>query len=149
VGTQRRCTSATDRLKESYDSVRKEDLCNILIEFGIPLKLARLIKMCIYETYSRIRVGKHLSDRFPIKNGLKQDAISPLLLNFPLKYAAYNNNIRTDIKSFKGMEHLKYLGTTLKNQKSVHEEIKSRMKSGNTYCHSVQNLLSSSLLPVM
>ena len=116
MGTQRRCTSATDRLKESYDSVRKEDLCNILIEFGIPLKLARLIKMCLYETYSRIRVGKHLSDRFPIKNGLKQDAISPLLFNFALEYAAYNNNIKTDIKSFKWMEHLKYLGTTLKNQ---------------------------------
>jgi hypothetical protein len=47
-------------------------LYNILIEFGIRLKLVRLIKMCLNETYSRVRVGKHLSDRFPIKNGLKQ-----------------------------------------------------------------------------
>jgi hypothetical protein len=37
--------------------------------------------MCLNETYSRVRIGKHLSDRFPIKNGLKQgDALSPLLL---------------------------------------------------------------------
>jgi hypothetical protein len=44
--------------------------------------------MCLSETYSRVREGKHLSDRFPIKNGLKQgDALSPLLFNFALEYA--------------------------------------------------------------
>jgi hypothetical protein len=44
--------------------------------------------MCLNETYSRVRVGKHLSDTFPIKNGLKQgDALSPLLFNFALEYA--------------------------------------------------------------
>jgi hypothetical protein len=47
-------------------------LYNILIEFGIPLKLVRLMKLCLNETYSRVRVGKHLSDRFPIKNNLKK-----------------------------------------------------------------------------
>jgi len=39
----------------------------------------------------------------------------------------------------------KYLGTTLANQNSVQEEIKSRLKSGNACYYSVQNLLSSSL----
>ena len=48
--------------KEAYDSVRKEVLYNILIEFGIPMKLVKLIKMCLTETYSRVRVGKNLSD---------------------------------------------------------------------------------------
>jgi hypothetical protein len=38
------------------------------------------------------------------------------------------------------------LGTTLTNQNSIREEIKSRLKSGNACYHSVQNLLSSSLL---
>jgi hypothetical protein len=61
---------------------------NILIEFGIPRKLVWLIKICSNETYSNIRIGKHLSDSFPIKNGLKQgDALSPLLFNFALEYA--------------------------------------------------------------
>ena len=56
---------------KAYDSVRREALYNILIEFGIPKKLVRLIKMCLTETYSRVRVGKNLSEIFPIRNGLK------------------------------------------------------------------------------
>ena len=44
------------------------------------------------------------------------------------------------------MEEFKCLGTTLTNQNSILEEIKSRLKSGNACYHSVQNLLSSSLL---
>jgi hypothetical protein len=63
-------------------------LYNILIEFGIPIKLVRLIKMCLNENYSKVCRGKHLSDEFPIQNGLKQgDALSPLLFNFALEYA--------------------------------------------------------------
>jgi hypothetical protein len=44
------------------------------------MKLVRLIKMCLNKTYSKVCIGKHLSDSFPIQNGLKQgDALSPLL----------------------------------------------------------------------
>jgi hypothetical protein len=74
--------------KKAYDSGRREALYNILIEFGIPMKLVRIIKMCLPETYSRVRVGKHWSHMFPIKNGLKQgDALSPLIFNFTLESA--------------------------------------------------------------
>jgi len=45
-------------LKKAYDSVRREALYNILIEFGISKKLVWLIKMCLTETYSRVRVGQ-------------------------------------------------------------------------------------------
>jgi hypothetical protein len=63
-------------------------LYNILVEFGVPMKLVRLNKMCLNETYSKVRIGKYLSDSFPIQNGLKQgDALSPLLFNFALEYA--------------------------------------------------------------
>ena len=44
--------------------------------------------MSVTETYSRVRVGKNVSDSFPIRNGLKQgDALSPLLFNFASEYA--------------------------------------------------------------
>jgi hypothetical protein len=49
--------------KQTYDSVWKEVLYNILIECGVPMKLVRLIKMCLNETYSKVHIGKHLSDR--------------------------------------------------------------------------------------
>jgi hypothetical protein len=75
-------------VKKAYDSVRREALYNIFFEFGIPKKLVRLIKMCLTETYSRVHVGKNLSEMFPIKNGLKQgDVLSALLFNFALEYA--------------------------------------------------------------
>jgi hypothetical protein len=75
-------------VKKAYDSVTKEVLYSIIIEFGIPRKLVGLIKMCSNETYSTVGTGKLQSDKFPIHNGLKQgDALSPLLFNFALEYA--------------------------------------------------------------
>jgi len=203
--------------KKAYDSVRREVLYKILIEFGIPRKLVRLIKMNLTETYSRVCVGKNVSDRFPIKNGLKQgDALSPMVFNFALEYTirrvqvnqdylklngthqllAYANDVnilggsihtlkenaealvaatreiglevnadktkymvmsrdqnagqihsvRIDNSTIERVEEFKYLGTTLTNQNSIAEEIKSRLRLGNACYHSVQNLLSSRLL---
>jgi len=177
-------------------------LYNILMEFGIPMKLVGIIKMCLTETYNRVRVGKKLSDMFPIRNGLKQgDALLSLLFNFDLECAIrrvqvnqdgfklngthqllvyaddvnrlggkvhtikenaealivasketglevnanktnymvmfqdqnarQSHKMKTDNRSFEMVEDFKYLGTTLKNQNSIQEEIKSRLKSGN------------------
>ncbi len=202
---------------KAYDSVRRKFLYNIIMEFGIPKKLIRLIKMCLTETYSRVQVGKNLSDMFRIRNVLKQgDALSLLLFNFTLVYAirriqvnhdglklngthhllAYaddvnivggsirtvkenaealvvatkeiglevnadktkymvmsreqttgiNHTMKVDNSSIERVEEFKYLGTTLTNQNSIQKEIKSRLKLRNACYHSVQNLLSSSLL---
>jgi hypothetical protein len=91
----------------SYDSVRREALYNILIEFGIPKKLVRLIKMCLPETYSRVRVGKNLSEMFPFTNGLKQgDALSPLLFNFSLEYAIKRIQVNHDDLKLNGTHQL-------------------------------------------
>jgi hypothetical protein len=172
--------------------------------------------MCLNEAYGGVCVGKHLSDTFPIKNGLKQGgALAPLLFNIALEYAirrvqanqeglklngtnqllvyadnvnildrsvhaikkntealvvankiglevnaektkymvmsreqnaGQNHNIKRDNKSFERLEQFKYLGTALTNQNSIQEEVKSRLESGNACYHSVQVLLSSSLL---
>ena len=47
--------------KKAKDSDRREFLYNILIQFGIPMKLLRLIKISLNETYNRVAIGKHLS----------------------------------------------------------------------------------------
>jgi hypothetical protein len=211
------CKEAVHQLfvdfKKASDSYRNEVLHSILIEFGIPKKLVRLIKMCPNETYSRVQVGKYLSDMFPLKK--QGDVLSPLPFNFALEYAIRRvqvnqvglklngthqllvyaddvnilggiiytvkknreaivvasketglevnadktrymvmsgdqkagqiHNIKTDNSSFGRVKQFRYLGTTITNQISIQEEIKSRMKSGNTCSHLVQNLLSSSL----
>jgi len=153
--------------------------------------------MCLTETYSRVWVGKNVSDMFAIRNCLKQgDALSLLLFNFALKYAirrvqenqddlklngthqllVYTDDVNilgrsvctieqntealvvsskkigldknADKTKYKVMsqdqnagrshnkktekgEEFKYLGTTLTNQNSIQEEIKSRLKSKN------------------
>jgi len=71
--------------------------CKILIEFGIPRKHVRLIKTSLTEIYSRVWVGKNVSDRFRIKNGLKQgDALTPMLFNFSLEYAIRSVQVNQD-----------------------------------------------------
>jgi hypothetical protein len=55
-------------------------------------------------------------------------------------------SMKTDNSSFEMVREFKYLRTTLTNQNSIQEEIKSRLKSGNACYHSVHNILSSSLL---
>ena len=60
--------------------------------------------------------------------------------------AGLSHTMKVDNSSIERVEEFRYLGTTLTNQNSVQEEIKSRLKLGNACYHSVQNLLSSSLL---
>jgi hypothetical protein len=47
--------------KKACDSVRREALQNILIEFGIPRKIVGLIKTCLNEIYSTVDIGKNLT----------------------------------------------------------------------------------------
>ena len=47
------------------------------------------------------------------------------------QHAGQSQNIKTDNSSFERVEQFKYLGTKLKHQNSIQEEIKGRLKSGN------------------
>jgi hypothetical protein len=60
--------------------------------------------------------------------------------------AGRGHGVKIDNRSIERVEEFKYLGATLTDQNSIEEEIKSRLKFGNAYYYSVQNLLSSRLL---
>jgi len=59
------------------------------------------------ETYSRVRVGNNVSDRFPIRNCLKQgDALTPMLFNFALGYAIKRVQVNQDGLKLNGTHQL-------------------------------------------
>ena len=57
-----------------------------------------------------------------------------------------SHNIRIDNISFEKVEQFRYFGTTITDQNSIRDEVKGRLKSVSVCYHSVQNLLSYSLL---
>jgi hypothetical protein len=74
------------------ESMFKQTIGNdSLHEYSIAKGVTYLRSWALLEklpTYSKVGIGRHLSDNFPIQNGLKQgDALSPLLLNFALEHA--------------------------------------------------------------
>jgi hypothetical protein len=71
-----------DFKKAYYDSVRRELFYNTLIKVRVPMKLGRLIIMCVNEIYNEVHRGKHLSDDFPIQNVLKQGIATSFQLYF-------------------------------------------------------------------
>jgi hypothetical protein len=68
---------------------------------------------------------------------------SKLLNDIP---TGQNKNIRLANESLENVAKFKYMGTTLTNQNDIHDELKSRLNSGNACYYSVQNLLSFLLI---
>jgi retron-type reverse transcriptase len=71
------------------------------------MKQAQTIKNMSNEIYSRVREGRHLSNTYPFKNGLKQGyALSPLIVNFALEYAIRRVQINLDGLKLNGTHKL-------------------------------------------
>jgi hypothetical protein len=68
------------------------------------------------------------------------------MLTYHHQMGALNHGIKAAIRSFEIATKLRYLGTIVRNENLIHDEIKSRLNSGNACFHLVQDLLSSRLL---
>jgi sorting nexin-29 len=68
--------------KQAYDTINRTELVEIMKEFGIPMKLVRLVKMTIANMKSKIKIQGKLSPSFETMTGLRQgDLLSILLFN--------------------------------------------------------------------
>jgi hypothetical protein len=94
------------------------------------MKLVRLIKMCLNETYSTVRVGKDLSDMFSIKEVLKGDDLSQFLFIFAFEYAIRRVQEKLEGSKLCGTNHLLvyavYVGRQCTHYKEKHMGFTSR-----------------------
>jgi hypothetical protein len=68
--------------KQAYDTINRAKLVEIIKEFGIPMKLVRLVKITLANTNSKVKIQGKLSPSFETMIGLRQgDSLSTLLFH--------------------------------------------------------------------
>jgi hypothetical protein len=80
--------------KQVHDTINRTDLVEIMKEFGIPMKLVRLVKMTLTNTKSKVKIQGKLTPSFEATIGLRQgDSLSTLLFNLCMEKIIRNTRI--------------------------------------------------------
>ena len=80
--------------KQAHDTINRTELVEIMKEFGIPMKLVRLVKMTLVNTNCKVKIQGKLSPSFETAIGLRQgDSLSSLLFNLCMEKITRNVRI--------------------------------------------------------
>jgi sorting nexin-29 len=129
---------AIRRVQVNQGGVKFNGTHQLLVYAGDVNILGQSIRTKVKNTEALLVTGK--------ETGLEVNADKTVYMVMPrYQNTGRNHNIKVDKRSLEMVEEFRYLGTTLINQNSDQEEIKTRLKSGNACYHLVQNLSSSCL----
>jgi hypothetical protein len=100
------------------------------------MELVRLIKICSNKSYSKARIGKQLSENFPIQTGLnKGDALSPLLFNFALEYVirkVQENQMRLKLNgTHQPLAYTDYVNLLGDNMDTINKNTETLIEAGD------------------
>jgi hypothetical protein len=71
--------------KEACESIRRDELYEVMLRMGIPVKITNLVRMFMDNTSAKAKVGNKLSEPFQFNTGVEQrDGLSTALFNIPL-----------------------------------------------------------------
>jgi len=125
------------------DAIRRVQVNQVGSKLNVHTSFSFMLMMLIYWEESNIKKNAEALVVASKETGLEVNADkTKYMVMYQDQNAGRSYNIQIDSSSFERVEEFKYLGTTLRDQNSIQEEIKSRGKSGN---YSVQILLSCSL----
>ncbi len=69
-------------LRKAYDSVPRQALWKVLEKYGVPEKMLNVVKSFHEGMHAEIRVGSTVTDRFEVRNSLRQGCtLAPTLFN--------------------------------------------------------------------
>lgn len=72
--------------KQAYDSIDRSKLYTIMLDFDVPSKLVRLVRVTMQGSQCQVRVMGELTGNFEVMQGLKQgDGLAPTLFNLALE----------------------------------------------------------------
>ena len=69
-------------LRKAYDSVPRQALWKVLETYGVPEKMLNVVKSFHEGMHAEVTVGSTVTDRFEVRNGLRQGCtLAPTLFN--------------------------------------------------------------------
>jgi len=82
----------------AFDSIKRNKILDSLIQYKIPPKLIRLVKLTLENTTAKVKVNNLYTSEFRVESGVKQgDLLSPTLFSLVIDTILKKQDIRGNI----------------------------------------------------